>query len=168
MRWFAGPLGARHRRYCERLLEPGHDWYDARCGWWTRAALSGVLALAMVRAACVIEAGGDTGPLVLYGGEPNGDDGDASGTLVREGECIYLVLDHDNDGSQDGRMLLAFPDRFIRWDDDRQAIRRGRHLLRTGVRIEVGGSTLSTPALAFDWASPPGPSCDSSVVWMSK
>lgn len=103
---------------------------------------------------------GDTGSLVLYPGEPNADDQDGRGLLVREGNCLYLQR------SNGSRVLLAFPQRDTSWDEDRQAVRRGGRALRVGEEIEVGGSTISIPADEFEWAVPPDPTCDTRLVWL--
>jgi hypothetical protein len=112
---------------------------------------------------------GDAGPLILYGGEPNADDADLHGVLVREGDCLNVDWEDPRDGDdvRDGRGPVAFPARKTRWDEKCQAVRFGRHVLRVGAWVDIGGgSTLSVATDEFDWTAAPNPACDDRTVWL--
>lgn len=125
---------------------------------------------------------GHPGPLTLYRGE-NGDDADWHGTLVREGNCLYV--DSEVQGTV-ARVLLALPNRGTRWDEGAQAIRAGGvrlgignfgvrfggASLRVGDEVSIGGSSIDSATYPGDirdrdWAVPPDPSCDLTHVWFA-
>ncbi len=126
--------------------------------------------------------GGHPGPLTLYAGKWNGDDSGVTGTLVREGNCLYV--DQEYQGVET-RFLATLAHRGTRWDEGAQAVRAG------GVRLGIGNFGVRFGGASFhvgdevsfggsgahgdgaelvarlDWAVPPDPSCDVTNVWLA-
>lgn len=120
---------------------------------------------------------GHPGPLALSNGEWNGDDSQTSGTLIREGDCLYIQHSED-------RALLTLANRGTRWDEGAQAVRAGGVRLgignfgvrfggasfHVGDEVSFGGSGPSNSqqyVAQNDWAVPPDPSCDVTNVWIA-
>jgi hypothetical protein len=81
------------------------------------------------------------------------------GTLVREGNCLYLV-----DGPR--RDLLSFPYRS-EWDAATDTVVIGGTRLSVGDTFFGGGSGFSAAdrAAPIRWGTAPDPACDAATVW---
>lgn len=127
--------------------------------------LLGGLALAI--AGCDRPEATDSGPLVLYGGIPNGDDGLIVGTLALDAGCLYVDAP-PSQGRLD-RFLLVLPTRGTRWEAPAQAVHRsnGKPLV-VGQEVSLGGGGGAPfPGWLDGLAVPPGATCDQSLVWVT-
>ncbi len=118
--------------------------------------LLAILAAAAL-AGCGDSAPPETGPLAIYDGEWNQDDGRLDGVVHLDGECF--VLD-----SGERRFLLAFAQSGTAWDDAAQTVRTNGREFVVGSAAEVGGGG-GTPASEIDWLVPPHDSCRALPVW---
>jgi hypothetical protein len=104
-------------------------------------------------------------PLVLFHGDWSGADGDLTGTLVREGDCLYVDYD---DGLIHIRPLVTFSARGTSWDEEEQSVRTSGALLRVGDEVALGGGLREGSGAAdMEWAVPPDSSCDTTAIWIS-
>lgn len=120
-----------------------------------------------------------TGPLAIYAGEWNEDNGAVVGTLVLEGRCVYLDQPAQTAAAVDGgeirvaaqRWFLLFGAEGTAWDAEPPAVRIGRREYRVGTVVRFGGGVFSERSSPGDfaqlnWRVPPDPSCDVGDTWI--
>ena len=121
----------------------------------TLAGLLSVLGMVAILSGCMDEAGQDTGPLVLYPGEWNGDDAALQGRLVLEASCLYI--DDESDPTRPPRRYLpAFSDDGASWDPTEQVVKFPGRTLKVGSVVRVGGSEAGRFS---GFSVPPSPEC---------
>lgn len=122
-----------------------------------------IAALTLI--ACGDDRQRDTGPLALYPGEWSEDDAGLTGTLTREGDCLYVDYD---DGLIHIRPLVTFSARGTSWDEEEQSVRTSGASLRVGDEVALGGGLREGSGAAdMEWAVPPDSSCDTTAIWIS-
>jgi hypothetical protein len=108
---------------------------------------------------------GPTGPLALYNGEWNRDDGMSGGTIVFDGPCFYVETTSETGSTV--RTLTALANRGTRWDEEDQTLHVPWGAFAQGDEIELGGGEAFDDLSLHDWAVPPDPACDTSRVWIA-
>lgn len=116
-------------------------------------------------AVCLQTVGGRTGPLSIYGGGWNGDDGLLAGTLALRGPCLYIIDPVGYSPAPSGRPLLLAFGRGAAWDSASETVSYAGRELRVGEVVQVGGSAVKKSTASTQWLVPPAPECESDVIW---
>ncbi|WP_322795112.1 hypothetical protein [Tepidiforma sp.] len=113
---------------------------------------------------CLQTVGGRTGPLAIYGGR---NDGDALliGTLVLQGQCLFIIDPVGESPAPSGRPVLLAFSIGTGWDAKNQAVTYEGGELRVGEVVQVHGSAARKDAAGSEWLVPPHPTCESDVIW---
>jgi hypothetical protein len=120
------------------------------------------LVLATAALVTVLGCGEDRGPLALYRGAWNGDNALIVGRVEREGDCLYIAQDPS---TKVPRMLLAFADNGVTWDEEEQAVQVAGKSVPVGAVLTAGGSEASSVA-SINWSTPPAPGCNTLRIWL--
>jgi hypothetical protein len=128
-----------------------------------------IAALAVVLASCGGGGPSDLGPVAIYPGSWNGDDASLTGTLQREGSCLYVSREGSSAMSKDTpgyfeRYFVAFAAEGTSWNESAQSLRIPGKTLKVGEQIRVGGSEVAANR-KIEWVRQPDPSCDVSHIW---
>ena len=134
----------------------------------------GLQVAALAITACLLAACSESSdqlegsPLAVHDGAWNGDDAALRGILVQEDGCLLVQSDEQTAGGR--RVLLAFAEDGLEWDDGEAAVGIYGHQFRVGEPIRIGGSSWFGPdpdsrTVPLTWIHPPSAQCRYDMIW---
>jgi hypothetical protein len=132
--------------------------------WQSNAVLALASAVVLTLAAgCSPPNDLSNSPLAVQAGGWNGNDAALAGMLVEEDGCVVVLAENDREGQ---RMLIAFAEDGLEWDDSRDILTVYGHEYRLQERVRLGGSERARDLVGDPtWKHAPSAGCRYDGIW---